>query len=105
LRLGYAFAENPIDPTTGDSVAGIGVPGGIPAVKYLQAQFAVINQHRLAAGMGVRDVLPGLDFDAFAGGMFQASDQLGSFTEVSVSSYWIGVGFTWRFDRGACCTN
>ncbi len=105
LRMGYAFAENPIDPTTGDSVAGIAVPGGIPAVKYLQAQFAVVNQHRFAAGMGVRDVLPGLDFDTFAGGMFEASDQFGSLTEVSVQSYWIGVGFTWRFDRGACLTN
>ncbi len=105
LRMGYAFVENPIDPTTGDSVGGITVPGGVPAVKYLQAQLAVINQHRLAAGVGVRDVLPGLDFDTFAGGMFEASEQLGNFTNVSVSSYWIGAGFTWRFDRGACSTN
>ncbi len=103
LRLGYAFAEDPIDPSTGTSVDGIPVPGGIPAVKYLEAQFAVVNQHRLTAGVGIRDVLPGLDFDALAGGMFEASQQLGDFTNVSVESYWIGVGFTWRFDRGACC--
>jgi len=102
LRLGYAFAENPIDPTTGTSVEGIAVPGGVPAVKYLQAQFAVINQHRFSAGFGVSDVLPGVDFDAFAGGMFRASEQLGAFTNVNVESYWLGVGFTWRFDRGAC---
>jgi long-chain fatty acid transport protein len=102
LRLGYAFAENPIDPTTGNSVGGIAVPGGVTAVKYLQAQFAVINQHRLSAGVGVSDVLPGVDFDAFAGGMFRASEQLGAFTNVNVESYWIGLGFTWRFDRGAC---
>ena len=103
LRLGYAFAENPIDPTTGNSVGGVPVPGGVTAVKYLQAQFAVINQHRLSAGFGVSDVLPGVDFDAFAGGMFRASEQLGAFTNVNVESYWIGLGFTWRFDRGACC--
>lgn len=105
LRMGYAFAEDPLDPATGTTVDGISVPGGIPAAKYLQAQFAVINQHRFTAGFGVSDVLPGLDFDAFAGGMFEASQQLGAFTNVSVESYWIGVGFTWRFDRGACCLN
>lgn len=102
LRMGYAFAENPIDSSVGTSVGGISVPGGIPAVNFLQAQFAVVNQHRFSAGMGVSDVLPGLDFDTFAGGMFQASEQLGDFTNVSVASYWIGLGFTWRFDRGSC---
>ncbi len=101
LRLGYAYAENPIDPDVGTSVAGIDVPGGIPAIKYLQAQFAVVNQHRISAGFGVRDVLPRLDFDAFAGGMFRASQQLGDLTNVNVESYWIGLGFTWRFDQ--CC--
>jgi len=96
LRLGYAYAENPVDPDVGTSVSGIPLPGGIPAVNYLQAQLAVINQHRLAAGLGISDVLPGLDFDAFAGGMFEASQQLGNFTNVSLESYWIGLGFTWR---------
>jgi long-chain fatty acid transport protein len=105
LRLGYAFAENPIDSNVGTSVSGIPVPGGIPGVRYLQAQFAVINQHRFTAGVGIVDVIPGLDFDAFAGGMFEASQQLGNFTNVSIESYWIGLGFTWRFDRVCCCTN
>jgi long-chain fatty acid transport protein len=50
-------------------------------------------------------VLPGLDFDAFAGGMFQASQQLGNFTNVSVESYWIGVGLTWRFNSGYSSLN
>ncbi len=105
IRLGYAFAENPLDPNTGDTLAGISPPGGFAAIKYLQAQFAVVNQHRLAAGVGIADVLPGLDFDTFAGGMFEASQQLGDFTNVSVQSYWIGAGFTWRIDRGSCCVN
>lgn len=102
LRLGYAYAENPINPNTGDSLAGISPPGGFPAIKYLQAQFGVINQHRISAGVGLVDVLPGLDFDAFAGGMFEASQSFGNLTNISVESYWIGLGFTWRFGRGDC---
>jgi hypothetical protein len=41
----------------------------------------------------------GLDLDAFAGGMFPASEQLGRSTSVNVASYWVGLGFTWHFDR------
>lgn len=100
LRLGYALAQNPIDPTVGTRVAAIDVPGGVPAVKYLQAQFAIINEHRMAAGIGVTDFLMrGLDLDAFAGGMFPAGESLGNATYVSVESYWIGLGLTWHFDR------
>ncbi len=100
LRLGYALAQNPIDETVGTSIGPIDVPGGIPAVKYLQSQFAIINEHRMAAGIGVGDFLMrGLDFDAFAGGMFPAGESLGDATYVSVESYWIGLGFTWHFDR------
>jgi long-chain fatty acid transport protein len=102
LRAGYALAENPIDSNTGTMVDGIPVPGGIPSVKYVQAQFAVVNQHRISGGLGVSDVLPGLDFDFLAGGMFPASAQLGALTRVDVSSYWLGVGLTWRFGRGCC---
>jgi hypothetical protein len=100
LRLGYALAQNPIDDSVGTRIGPIDVPGGIPAAKYLQAQFAIINEHRMAAGFGVEDFLMrGLDLDAFAGGMFPASEQLGSSTFVDVASYWIGLGFTWHFDR------
>jgi long-chain fatty acid transport protein len=104
LRLGYALAENPINPNTGSTIDGIS-QGGFNGIKYLQAQFGVINQHRLTAGVSVADVMPGLDFNAFAGGMFEASQQFGPLTSISVESYWIGVGFTWRYgqatsDRG-----
>ena len=105
LRAGYALAQSPIDPSVGTSVAGVAVPGGVPAAKYLQAQFAVTNQHRLSIGMGVRDVLPGFDFDILAGGMFPAFAQLGDFTSVSLNSYWIGAGITWRFGRGRVASN
>ena len=100
LRLGYALAQNPVDESVGTRIGPVEVPGGVPAVKYLQAQFAIINEHRMAAGIGVSDLLMrGLDFDAFAGGMFPAGESLGSDTYVSVKSYWLGVGFTWHFDQ------
>lgn len=99
LRAGYALAENPIDEGFGTSIGPVQVPGGIPAVKYVQSQFAIVNEHRLSAGFGYSDVYPGLDFDAFAGGMFPATEFLGNSTRVDVCSYWIGVGFTWHFDR------
>ncbi|RLS33417.1 MAG: hypothetical protein DWH79_06850 [Planctomycetota bacterium] len=99
LRTGYAFAENPIDGNAGTSIGPVVVPGGLPAVKYLQAQFGVVNQHRLTAGFGYADVIPGLDFDAFAGGMLPASELFGQSTRIDICSYWIGLGFTWHFDR------
>ncbi len=100
LRLGYALAQNPINPTVGTQIGPIAVPGGIPSVKYLQSQFAIVNEHRMAAGAGIEDLfMPGLDLDVFAGGMFPAGEQLGNATHVNIESYWIGLGFTWHFDR------
>ncbi|MFM7206581.1 MAG: OmpP1/FadL family transporter [Planctomycetaceae bacterium] len=100
LRLGYALAQNPVNDAVGTRIGPIEVPGGIPSVKYLQSQFAIINQHRMTAGVGVSDLLmPGFDVDAFAGGMFPAGESLGSATYVSVESYWVGLGLTWHFDR------
>jgi long-chain fatty acid transport protein len=99
LRLGYALAQNPVNDAVGTRIGPVQVPGGIPAVKYLQSQFAIINEHRMAAGIGMSDVfMRGFDVDAFAGGMFPAGDSLGASTYVSVASYWIGLGLTWRFD-------
>lgn len=99
LRAGYALAENPIDHGFGTSIGPIQVPGGLPAVKYVQSQFAIVNEHRISGGFGFSDVYPGLDFDAFAGGMFPATEFLGDSTRVDICSYWAGVGFTWHFDR------
>lgn len=102
LRLGYAYNENPMrqDPVV-TSIGGVPLPDGIPGLRYVQGQFAAISQHRLTGGVGVRDVLPGLDFDVFAGGMFGNTDQFAT-TTATVKSYWVGAGFTWRFGRGAC---
>jgi long-chain fatty acid transport protein len=98
-RLGYVYAENPVAPITNVTVGGITLQDGIAGVNYLQGQLAVINQHRISAGVGVVDVLPGVNFDMFVGGMLHASQELGA-TGVGVSSYYLGAGITWRF--GGC---
>ena len=46
--------------------------------------------------------MPGVDLDIMGGGMFRDSEQLGPFTNTSIESYWVGLGLTWRFDRGSC---
>jgi long-chain fatty acid transport protein len=100
LRLGYAYAQNPLNNSFGTSIGPIPVPGGLPSARYVQSQFAVVNEHRMSGGIGIRDLfMQGLDFDAFAGGMFPAAEAVGPFTSVSVASYWIGLGFTWHFDQ------
>lgn len=101
-RAGYVYAENPIDPNPGLSAGGVTPPGLVNAIQYVQGTLAVINPHRISAGVGVRDVLPGIDLDLMGGGMFEASEQLGALTAVSVESYWAGAGITWRFGRGSC---
>jgi len=101
FRLGYALNENPMRGAVLDSVGGVPLPDGVPGVRYVQGQFAAICQHRLTGGIGIRDALPGVDFDLFAGGMFENSDRFAS-TIASVQSYWVGAGVTWRFGRGAC---
>jgi long-chain fatty acid transport protein len=103
LRAGYAWAENPLDATPGPNVGGVIQPGGLPAVRYTQGLLAITCQHRISAGIGVVDVLPGINLDLFAGGMLRDTQREGDFTTTSVTSYWIGLGLTWQFGRGACC--
>ena len=71
-------------------------------MRYTQGLLAVTSPHRITAGIGVVDVLPGVDLDFMAGGMFRDEEQLGDFTATSIESYWLGVGMTWRFGRGSC---
>jgi len=102
FRAGYVWAQNPMDPTPGSNIGGVVEPGDLPAVRYSQGLMAITSQHRISFGVGVADVLPGIDLDLMAGGMFRDSEQLGDFTTTSIEGYWIGLGMTWRFGRGAC---
>ncbi len=102
FRSGYVWAQNPMDQAPGPAIGGVVEPGGIRAIRYTQGLLAVTSQHRISGGVGVQNVLPGIDLDMMAGGMFKDSEQLGEFTSTSIESYWIGGGLTWRFGRGAC---
>ena len=99
LRAGYVWCENPIDPTPGTNIGGVIQPGELPAARYTQALLAVTGQHRISGGVGIADVLPNIDADLMAGGMFEDAEQLGDFTTTSIASYWIGMGLTWRFGQ------
>ena len=59
------------------------------------------QQHRITGGIGIQDVLPGIDVDLFAGGMFRNTQTFGT-TTASLTGYWIGFATTWHFGRGAC---
>ncbi len=99
-RAGYSYNTNPVDHSVGDSLEGL--PIGQAAVEYLiAAQLAAINQHRISAGIGRQDVLPGLDLDLFAGGMLNASDQFGTHSAAEVAIWYIGLGLTWRFNQNS----
>lgn len=101
LRVGYGYNENPMLDAQVSSIGGVPVADGVPGIRYIQGQFASVSQHRLTVGVGVQDLLPGLDFDLFGGGMLENSDQFSS-TIASLEGYWLGGGFTWRFGRGSC---
>jgi long-chain fatty acid transport protein len=98
VRMGYAWNENPMRDVVGDSAGGITV--GAAHVQYIEALFAAIPQHRVTGGVSVRDVLPGVDMDLFAGGMFEESQTFGT-TTARVKSYWVGTGLTWHFGCGS----
>jgi len=100
LRLGYVYAENATKEDVGISAGGVTPPGGQAAIRYVQAQFPGFNPHRITGGVGVKDIIPNVDIDLFAGGMFKASQDFGDYTTDTLSSYWIGSGLTWRFGGG-----
>jgi long-chain fatty acid transport protein len=95
-RLGYSYNTSPIDHSVGSNLDGF--PVGKDAVQLFQAaSTAIINQHRITAGVGRQGFLiPTLDLDLFAGGLFSARDEFGD-SAASVAAYYIGVGLTWRY--------
>jgi long-chain fatty acid transport protein len=98
LRSGYAYADNASRDVVAPSFGPI-TPQA--SVDYIQALFPNINEHRISGGIGLTDILPGVDLDLFAGGMFNATQDY-TFSSVSAESYWVGFGTTWRFGRGGC---
>jgi long-chain fatty acid transport protein len=103
LRMGYVYAPDATQNIPAPNAGGIIPPVVNEAANYLQAQFPNINEHRMTFGIGMRDMLPGVDVDIFAGGMPAADRQYGEFTTVELQSYWVGFGTTWRFGRGSGC--
>jgi long-chain fatty acid transport protein len=102
LRFGYVWAEDAMIDVPGDVINGITPPGAAHTIQYIQGLAPNFNQHRISGGFGIPNVLPGIDMDVFAGGMFRADDTFGQ-TSASVESYYIGTGLTWRFNRGSGC--
>jgi long-chain fatty acid transport protein len=102
-RAGYVWAENPVKQLGGGSLGGVVPPGGLSAAQFVQAQLAVVSQHRLSAGIGISNVLPNVDLDLNVGGMLHDTERLGT-TNVGISSYWVAFGLTWHFGPcgGAC---
>ena len=74
-------------PASGEFVQ----PGHLADVGYSQGLLAVTSEHRISLRLGIVDVLPGVDFDMMAGGMFEDTVQLGEFTSTSSESYWFGL--------------
>jgi long-chain fatty acid transport protein len=100
-RLGYSYNSNPLNHNVGASLDGF--PIAQDELQLFQAaSLATITQHRISGGIGRSNFLvPNLDLDLFAGGLFPASDQFGN-NSVSVAVYYIGLGLTWKY--GAPCT-
>ena len=106
VRLGYAWNQNPLSGPVTTNIAGISLPDGIPAARYVQAQFAAITQNRITTGLGIRDFMfPGVDLDVFLGYAFNASDRLAATTVNIHDNYWLGGGLSWRFGAGASATS
>jgi long-chain fatty acid transport protein len=100
LRCGYSYNTNPMRGPTVTEIGGVPVSDGIPGLRYIQGQFASITQHHLTGGVGISNILPGVDSDFLVGGAFKETDQFAG-TLASVESYWIGTYLTWRFGGDA----
>lgn len=93
-RAGYAYANNPIDKSAGQAAG----PALQALTNYLQAtELAAISKHRLTAGVGYQNIIPGFDVDLYAGGLLPESDDFGPFTSAKAFAWYAGFGLTWRF--------
>jgi long-chain fatty acid transport protein len=96
-RLGYSYNSNPINHNVGNSLDGF--PVAQEQIQLFQAAAVpAVNQHRFTAGVGRQGFLvPNLDLDLFAGGLFKGQDEFGSHARASLAVYYIGMGMTWRY--------
>jgi len=101
-RFGYSYADSPVDPAPGTTINGIPLPGGQAMVEYYQASSIVICKHRLTAGMGIEDILPGVTLDFYGGGYLPESHQYGTHTTASLKLWYAGAGLTWKFGPRCC---
>lgn len=102
LRAGYGWVRNPLDPNPqGASIGNVPIEGNASAIYYAQSTLATISEHRISGGIGMQDVIPGVDVDLSAGGSFKTTGDLGPNDQLTISMYWIGAGITWRFSRGS----
>jgi long-chain fatty acid transport protein len=93
-RAGYAFAGDPINKNAG---AGSGVVQQL-VTQYLQGtELPAISKHRLTAGLGYCNILPGLSVDGYAGGLLPQSEDFGTHTHTTAFAWYLGVGLTWAF--------
>lgn len=101
-RLGYSYNSNPTNHSVGGNLAGF--PVGQDNVQLFQAaSLPLVNQHRFTAGVGRQGfLLPNLDVDLFAGGLFKQHDQFGPNNQAALATYYIGTGMTWHFDAPTC---
>ena len=98
-RLGYSFNSNPINHSVGRQFRRHSRRGAELIQLYQASSAPFVNQHRITGGIGRQDLLmPGLDLDLFAGGLLPASDNFGPHNSASLALYYIGAGFTWRYD-------
>lgn len=97
LRAGYAWNENPLRPEVGVELNdGLNVGGNL--LRYLQAtQGPAISQHRITTGFGIKEILPSVDLDMFAGAQLRQSQSLGLGSSASYVAWFAGFGLTWRF--------
>jgi long-chain fatty acid transport protein len=95
LRCGYSYNTDPMRVATRTEIGGVPLPDGVPALRYIQGQFAAIGLHHVTAGVGLANILPGVDSDFLVGGMFEESQRFAG-TIASVESYWVGMYLTWR---------
>lgn len=99
-RLGYSYNTNPINHNVGHRLDGLPVlPEQIQL--FQAASVPCVTQHRLTGGLGCQGFLvPSLDMDLFAGGLFKGDDEFGTNTRASLAMYYIGMGLTWRYGDG-----